>query len=412
MASAVRTYSDSSFVQELRLVSNSDTNIDWVVGAFYMDQDLESTQQSYLRGFKRWWDTLLPGLEDIVTGDLDFDYDREENYTDTSLFGEVSYHFTDAFQATVGLRWFDADFENTTYVALPLYAGLFPPDTSEFEVSDDDVLFKFNASLEVSESSTVYGTVSEGYRRGGTNAVPTTGPFAEDPGYLRYDSDSVVNYEIGIKSSFDKMRLSAAAFYVDWKDPQVNTATTNWGFFSAINGESASTQGIEFELDGYVNENFEYRLGYAWVDAQLDEPVYAPDNPVTPRALAGTQLPGTPEHSLTATGVFTMELSGGTQWINRINGYYQSETRNAINNTPVFNVELDAFTLVDVSTTLLFTNWDATLFVRNVGNERGVTGLFTEAYMGTDPASGYYGNGSKQFLSLPRTFGVSLNYRF
>jgi outer membrane receptor protein involved in Fe transport len=133
---------------------------------------------------------------------------------------------------------------------------------------------------------------------------------------------------------------------------------------------------------------------------------------VTPRALAGTQLPGTPEHSLTATGVFTMELSGGTQWINRINGYYQSETRNAINNTPVFNVELDAFTLVDVSTTLLFTDWDATLFVRNVGNERGVTGLFTEAYMGTDPASGYYGNGSKQFLSLPRTFGVSLNYRF
>ena len=49
---------------------------------------------------------------------------------------------------------------------------------------------------------------------------------------------------------------------------------------------------------------------------------------------------------------------------------------------------------------------------RNVGNERGVTGLFTEAYMGTDPASGYFGNGNKQFLSLPRTIGVSLNYRF
>lgn len=412
MASAVRTYSDSAVVQELRLVSNSDTNVDWVVGGFYMDQDLGATQKSYLRGFKQWWDAWIPAFADAVSGDLDFDYDRDESYTDMSVFGEISYHFTDAFQATVGLRWFDSDFENTTYVALPAYTDLFPPETSQFEVSDDDVLFKLNASLDISDSSTIYGTVSEGYRRGGSNAVPTTGSFAEDPGWLRYESDSVVNYEVGIKSTFEKVRLSAAAFYVDWQDPQVNTATTNWGFFSAINGGSASTKGVELEIDGYVNESFEYRVGYAYVDAKLDEPVYAPDNNVTPRALAGAQLPGTPEHSLTATGILTKDLSGGRQWITRVNGYYQSETRNAINNTPTFNVELDAFTLVDLSTTLAFDAWDATLFVRNLTNEEGVTGLFTEAYMGTDPASGYYGNGNKQFLSLPRTFGLSLNYRF
>jgi hypothetical protein len=32
--------------------------------------------------------------------------------------------------------------------------------------------------------------------------------------------------------------------------------------------------------------------------------------------------------------------------------------------------------------------------------------------MGTAPEFGYFGNGNKQFLSLPRTIGVSLNYRF
>jgi outer membrane receptor protein involved in Fe transport len=192
----------------------------------------------------------------------------------------------------------------------------------------------------------------------------------------------------------------------------VNTATTNWGFFAAINGERATTAGIELEIDGYVNENFEYRVGYSYVDAQLEDPIFTPDNPVTPSYLAGTTLPGTPEHSFNASGIFTMDLSGGTQWVTRLSGYYQSETRNAINDSPTFNVELDGFALIDVSTTLLFNNWDATLFVRNIGNEEGVTGLFTEAYMGTDPASGYYGNGNKQFLSLPRTYGVSLNYRF
>jgi outer membrane receptor protein involved in Fe transport len=208
------------------------------------------------------------------------------------------------------------------------------------------------------------------------------------------------------------MRLSAAVFYVDWSDVQVNTATTNWGFFSAQNGGDASSRGLELEFDGFVNENFEYRLGYAYVDAQLEDPVFAPDNAVTPRSLAGAQLPGTPEHSVNGTLVFTKDLSAGRQWITRVNGYYQTETRNATNNTPTFNVELDSFALIDLSTTLAYEQWDATLFVRNVANERGVTGLFTEAYMGTAPTIGYFGNGNKQFLSLPRTIGVSLNYRF
>lgn len=412
MASAVRTYGDKAIVQELRLVSTTDNPLQYVVGAFYQDQDLESTQQSILVGFKNWWDAFLPPFAGSVTGDKDFDYARTETFKDLSVFGELTYNFTDDFQTTVGFRYFDNKFTNSTFVDLPLWTGLFAPDTSYYEVKDDDVLFKLNASWNMTDNSTIYGTVSEGYRRGGANAVPTSGTFAEDPGWLRYDADSVVNYELGIKGSYDKTRLSAAVFYVDWKDPQVNTATTNWGFFSAINGDSASSKGVELELDGVVTDYFEYRLGYSYVKAELDEPLFAPDDPVNPRALAGAQLPGTPEHALNATGIFTKELAENRQWVSRVHAYYQSETQNAINNTPTFNVELDAFTLVDISTSLVLSNWDATLFIRNVGNQRGVTGLFTEAYMGTAPTLGYYGNGNKQFLSQPRTIGVSVNYRF
>lgn len=412
MASAVRTYGDEGFVQELRLVSDTDGAVDYVAGIYYLDQELGSTQVSWLRGFKRWWDTWLPGLEDVVTGDKDFDYARNETFEDLAVYGELTYNFTDRARGTLGVRYFDNEFHNTTLVDLPLYAGLFTPTTSTFEVADDDVLFKLNASYDISDDTMLYGTISEGYRRGGANAVPTEGAFAEDPGWLRYESDSVVNYELGIKSSFDRVRFSAAAFFVDWQDVQVNTATTNWGFFSVMNGGEASSRGLELEIDGYVNESFEYRLGYAYVDAKLDEPVFAPDNAVTPSALAGAQLPGTPEHALNGTLIFTRDLSADRQWITRLQGYYQSETRNAINNSPTFNVELDGFALLDVSTTLAFDNWDATLFVRNVTNERGVTGLFTEAYMGTAPESGYFGNGNKQFLSVPRTIGLSVNYRF
>ena len=32
--------------------------------------------------------------------------------------------------------------------------------------------------------------------------------------------------------------------------------------------------------------------------------------------------------------------------------------------------------------------------------------------MGTLPSEGYYGNGSKRFISLPRTVGVTVTWRF
>jgi hypothetical protein len=95
-----------------------------------------------------------------------------------------------------------------------------------------------------------------------------------------------------------------------------------------------------------------------------------------------------------------------------VNGYYQSSTQNAISDSPRFNAELDAFQLWNLSTGLTSEHWDAIVWAKNIFNEEGVTGLFTEAYMGTAPDIGYFGNGSKQFLSLPRTFGLTLTYRY
>jgi len=409
MASAVRTYEDSAFVQELRLVSNGDGRVDWTVGAFYQDQDMGQTQQSFLRGFKRWWDAAT-GLPAIVTGDKDFDYSRDENFKDRSVFGELTFKFTDRWQATAGFRYYDHEFTNDSFMDLPLYAGAFTPTNSSFDTSDDGVLWKGNLSYRFGVRNLVYATVSEGYRRGGSNAVPTSGTFAEDPGFLRFGPDSTTNYEIGVKGTAGRFQYSAAAFFVDWEDVQINTSTPNWGFFAAVNGGKASSKGVEFELDGRITDRLGLNLGYAYVDAQLDEDALSPTGFVL--GSDGNRLPGTPEHSVMAGLIYTMPVGAERSWVSRVNGYYQSETRNAISDSPTFNVPLAGFQLWNLSTTLATERWDATVWAKNIFDEEGVTGLFTEAYMGTSPAQGYYGNGSKQFISLPRTFGVTVSYRF
>src|SRR3546814_18710676 len=50
--------------------------------------------------------------------------------------------------------------------------------------------------------------------------------------------------------------------------------------------------------------------------------------------------------------------------------------------------------------------------MKNLTNEAGVTGVYTEQYMGTLPAEGYFGNGSKALVTLPRTVGLTVGYRF
>ena len=96
----------------------------------------------------------------------------------------------------------------------------------------------------------------------------------------------------------------------------------------------------------------------------------------------------------------------------RGDAYYQSETENALSLSPRFRATLDSFALFNASVTYSRDAWDTTLWIKNIGNEEGVTGLYTEQYMGTSPDQNYFGNGSKALVTLPRTVGVTLTYRF
>lgn len=416
MASAFRSYSDEAVTQELRLVSNGERTVDWTIGGFYRDQDLIATQTSFLVGFENYMDAFF-GNPNLIIQDQDFDYRRDETFRDLALFGEVTWHATDTFHLTLGLRWFENDFDNNTFIQVgPWDPSIFNfEDTAFFETEEDDTLFKVNAAWNLSDSQTVYGTISEGYRRGGSNAVPTVGFFAVDPAWQQYDPDSVTNYEVGFKGSTDILNYSAAVFYVDWEDVQINTSA-GAGFFVAANGDTARTSGLELELDGVIGDSVRYNIGYAFVDGKLTGQARSPTTPGFVLAEDGSPLIGTAEHTLNAAIQITREVGNGKSWTTRLNGYYQSETHNAFGDgsrTPgTFTAELDGFALFDVVSWISGDSWHASLYVKNLTNDEGTTGQFSELYMGTDPTQNYFGNGNKQFLALPRTIGVAFTYEF
>ncbi|WP_346837871.1 TonB-dependent receptor [Microbulbifer sp. SAOS-129_SWC] len=432
LAVAERFYEEKATTQEFRLVSNSDNAfVDWVAGLYYMDQDSNAGQNSMMPGWSEWM-AMIPA--DYSAGiskaeewrswgadvqDQDFYFRRNQGFTDMAFYGETTLNFTDAWRMTLGMRYFDNELVNDSVIQLPIWPAPADETMASFKTKDSDTLLKANLSWDVTDTAMLYATVSEGYRRGGANAVPLSGNFAENPAFLQYGSDSVLNYELGVKGATEQLRYTVSLFRMDWQDPQLNTATTNWGFFAAINGESARTQGLELELEGNLSDSVHYGLGYSYVDGELTADFMRPGgnwqgdgvNFDYLVAEKGERLPSTAEHTLSASMDHTAELGNGLMLVSRLGAYYQSESMNTVGGGATA-ADIDAFSLWNASTTLSADKWSATLFVKNLLNEDGVTGVLPEAYMGTAPAENFYGNASKDYISLPRTIGLSGSYNF
>jgi outer membrane receptor protein involved in Fe transport len=434
---AERGYDDDTFVQEFRLVSGErEGNVDWLVGAFYLDQDVDVWQLSYNPGMQVFNDACRATADPICTTggiyggfwprsypdltEIDLDYKRNIQYEEMAIYGELTYHFSDTFRLTGGFRWFEDETINNSHLGYPLVVGWTVTPSPEETTSNDDTLFKLNASWDLANDKMIYATYSEGYRHGGAQAVPDGDAVPPDPfgepnasAIRTFEADTVTNYEIGLKGRTGNMSYTLSAFHVDWDNPQLNTVTQIYSFYIATNGDKASTEGIEAELEGYINESFHYRIGYTYVRAELDKDFISPQTGglVAP---SGSQLPGAPSNVLSFNLDKSWHMGGDKDLILGLNGYYQSDSENYITKISNLSETFPAFWLMGANATLAAENWSAMLYVKNITDESGATGGFPSAHYGADTGTfeRWYGNSNRQFIVQPQTVGLKFTYEF
>jgi outer membrane receptor protein involved in Fe transport len=430
---AERGYDDEVFIQEFRLVSGErDGNVDWLVGGFYMDQEVEVYQLSHNPGMQVFNDACRATGDPVCTTggiyggfwprfyedltEIDFDYKRTIEYEEIAIYGELTYHFSDSFRMTGGLRWFENETVNNSHLGFPLVVGWTPTQFPEATETDDDVLFKLNASWDIGDDKMVYATLSEGYRHGGAQAVPALGdPFGEPnaEAIRAFDSDRVTNFEIGLKGQTDNFAYTVAAFHVDWDDPQLNTVTQIYGFYIADNGDSATTEGIEVEFEGYLSESFHYRVGYTYINAELDADFNSTQSGGLVAA-SGSALPSSPSDVLSLNMDKSFQMGSSLDLILGINGYYQSGSKNYLTDDNDLSQDFGSFWLWGANATLAAENWNAMLYVKNATDEKGATGSFPCSYYCYDGGTfeQWYGNGNRQFIVQPQTVGLKFTYEF
>ena len=419
---------DEGFVQELRLVSDTGGKLDYVVGLFYQRLKTDSTGFQWIPG-QTYFGGLVgfAGANADTLGDVNVIASTRTDFKDLAVFGELTWHVTDDWQITGGVRKFEQDFEIADATAFPFCGA--PCDNgggtlgNTFVESSSDVsdqIFKLNTSYTVTSDLKIYANYAEGFRRGGSSGIPVSGPFAGNPELLTYDPDQTRNYEIGAKGSFGSHTYSVALFYIDWTNFQVEDSAAASGSAVVVNGASARSQGIEVELNGALTDRLTYRFGYAYASAEVSEAFSVLDlenSPAGPVPVAiveaskGDPLPNAPEHSVTLALDYTHPApaflpSWDVRW--NLSGSYRSSTLSQLVSAnpadpPPF--EIDDFSLVSASLNFEYTKGvSLSLYVNNLFNELGVTG-------GSD--RGNVGLRSEQFfVARPRTVGIRAGYRF
>ena len=339
----------------------------------------------------------------------------------------MTYEFNDKWAATLGARWFE--FERFHYTQNQFPEGLPPWGTMDSDgayISNskaNDTVFKFSTQYSIDDDKMVYVLYSEGFRLGGENS-----PRAANTGLVprAYGSDTMANYEIGMKSDWldGSLRLNATLFRLTWKDRQFNFGSVDgqWWLRGTFNGGKTETNGFEFNLTWQATDNLRLEARLTKLDGETtsltEYPNYDPTDPdyEYPDDLlpVGTPLPNAPELSYYLSADFTLPWTpfDGVMW-GRIDYAYGDEWWNSTNNARDQDLDglIPDWNNVNLKFGLALPNdLTITAYVNNLTDERRVNTRQNNSY-----ASDWFGVDrfrTLEYLQRPRSYGITLRKGF
>lgn len=369
--------STEQFTQELQLISNSDGPLEWIIGAFYFDEDLST---DYLFN-----DSSPFGFTFMNGGEL-----STESF---AVYGQASYDFRDSglpIRIVGGLRYTDDDKKIDEYQMIPQFlVDLAATD----EISWEEVTGKVGIDWFVNDDVMAYFTFSHGYKGGGFSM----GQFDS------YDPEFVDSFEVGLKTAFMNQRaqVNVAAFYNDYEDLQVNFL--EFTLFTTDNAAEATIQGVEIESTFLVGEGLLLGANLTWLDATFDDYIFSEGPPVVD--LAGDTLNRSPEYTISLTAQYDWNLGRNGNLTLRTDYYWQDEVYYRVQNVPRHKAD-DFYT------------WDARV-VWSTSDERFTVDAFIKNITDEDnqrslTVSDGLSTGNNSFISYypPQTYGIRFGWNF
>ena len=477
---------------ELRFSTTMDTPWQLTAGVFYDEQEVGSVGQfkiaspEIFENLASSWNALAGDRGINSDGgpfspEISFVNDVTHTIEQIAVFGQLGYEITDTVTATVGARWYQIDdiyrgATSTRDVTSRLEAygqGVLDPAVydglgldgqgvvdaiqdgsldigllgDDGVLTVDDTIFKFGLDWKVNENVLLFANYSEGFRPpvtnrlGGDAAANNTGAFADFRVPVYSTTDTLDNYEIGLKGDFldGILRVNATGYYSEISDLQTSRFDpTNISFLVFTdNVGDAEVKGIDADITWLASDNLVINAAFSVLDTEL---VSINSELEGISAGVGSKLPYSADFSGNISARYFFELDGGKEgFVNAsltytgdrlagmvMNAYAMEDATRLIYGTgsglkiedegEVFNGATypgadgetirggryiqESYVIGNVSVGMSYESWKVEAFIDNVFDKSAILNIDTQQFT------------PKVVTNRPRTIGLRFSYDY
>ena len=325
------------------------------------DQDLRYSFGGYI--YKRDLDQVRLSPSTLnQTADLGF-----QTVDNWAIFGALEYDITQDITARSELRYQQDE------IGLISGSGADGFDRNGPNATNNSVKFKsilprFTLDYQWGDETLFYFIAARGNKPGALNNQPDLTPEQQFA-----DEEFAWTYELGSKNTLMDGRLVAnfAAFYIDWQNQQLTESVFDSNGVPAsilTNAGETSVYGFEMELAAQITENWSAGMTYGLSDATFDVFIDTTNQQAlfgNPSA-AGAQTPNSSRNQYHWYSTYQRPILEGIDIFLRGDYKLQSSKFAQIHNLAETG-DRDVF---DVKLGLEADNWNITLFVDNVFDNR------------------------------------------
>ncbi len=298
---------------EARLVSPTGHLIDYIVGAYYFDEQITDNVHNSAGSLANFNTGQFTTRSPSAYGRLTLHATNWLRFTGGARYTEDRKRFFDAQNTALGivcapaacptapLLPYTATLAQQRFVPamggapIPIAPGVLVARSDTFpggRLNTNKVTYRGAIEADVGPRSLLYASIETGYRAGGFNAFST------------YNPENITAYTIGSKNRFlgNRLQINAEGFYWKYKDQQLTyfgvDPTGRLGIITANVGQS-TIKGAEVEARALLTSSTTLNANVQYLDAKYDHFRYASPAP----ALTGCT-------TTAATGGFAIDCSG------------------------------------------------------------------------------------------------------
>jgi outer membrane receptor protein involved in Fe transport len=319
----IDTFFDVTIIQpsesqtgEVRLVSNREGALNWIVGGFYQKGKTSADQFFLLTG--------KGGNPDLFIGGDSF-LESEE----WAAYGEISYDLWDGkVRPLVGLRYSTIDrelFEDQT-----ITIGVEPPiviaTTGAEKGSETHVNPRFNVGYFPNDDGMFFVNIAQGFRPGALQTTANVAALLAVTGVVtpvQQEIDTLWSYEVGTKWALwdDTLNLAVSLYAIDWQDAQFQTGLS--GIAGIINLGDVKGNGIELAVSHQTPvPGLSWSFAGAWNKTEIDK-----INPLVtaglPHLTNDDQIPNVPVKNAVLSINYTRPTSLGFEFFSEARYEYR-----------------------------------------------------------------------------------------